>query len=77
MARSFYKGENLGSVPACAICVGKGRGRRQVLHLPCGVRVWLCEDHRSDAFLTSRAGRDLATSLMHVWRSADCLTARP
>ncbi|MGD9573191.1 MAG: hypothetical protein AB7V62_15015, partial [Thermoleophilia bacterium] len=75
MARSFYKGENLGSIPACAICVGKGRGKRAELHLPCGVSVWLCEAHRDPAFLTSRAGRDLIVSLMHVWRATGCMTA--
>lgn len=76
MARSFYKGERLGSTPACAICVGPGRGRRAELHLPCGVRVWLCDAHRSIEFQTRRAGRDLVTSLMHVWRSSGCFTRR-
>ncbi|MGE4175990.1 MAG: hypothetical protein AB7G65_09070, partial [Thermoleophilia bacterium] len=38
--------------------------------------VWLCEEHRDPAFLRSRAGRDIVVSLMHVWRSAGCLTAR-
>src|SRR5215467_7853621 len=75
MARSFYKGEALGSTPACAICVGKGSGKRERLHLPGGVSVWLCTAHRDPTFLRKRAGRDLVTSLMHVWRSADCFTA--
>ncbi|MGD9573771.1 MAG: hypothetical protein AB7V62_17970, partial [Thermoleophilia bacterium] len=69
MPWSYYKGENLGSLPACAICAGKGRGPRAELHLPCGVSVWLCAAHRDPAFLTSRAGRDLVVSLMHVWRA--------
>jgi len=76
VARSFYKGESLGATPACAICVGKGRGRRAQLHLPGGVSVWLCEAHRDPEFLRSRACRDIVVSLMHVWRSAGCLTAR-
>lgn len=76
MARSFYKGERLGSVPACAICAGAGRGERARLHLPCGVSVWLCAAHRSPEFIAGRAGRDLTTSLLHVWRAAGCLTAR-
>jgi len=76
MARSLYKGERLGKTPACAICVGAGRGGRALLYLPCGVRVWLCEAHRSPEFLSRRAGRDLVASLWHVWSSADCLTAR-
>ena len=75
MARSFYKGENLGSVPACAICVGKGQGKRERFHLPGGVSVWLCAAHRDPSFTLRRAGRDLVASLMHVWRSADALTA--
>jgi hypothetical protein len=74
MARSFSKGPNLGSVPACAICVGKGEGRRARLHLPGGVSVWLCAAHRDPGFVYGRAGRDLVVSLMHVWRSADCFT---
>ena len=76
MARSFYKETNLGSTPACAICVGKGQGRRARLHLPGGVSVWLCATHRDPGFLNARAGRDLVVSLLHVWRAADCLTAR-
>ena len=74
MARSFYKGERLGGLPACAICGGAGRGDRAELHLPAGVRVWLCAAHRSEEFLTRRAGRDLVASLLHVWRAAGCLT---
>jgi hypothetical protein len=76
VARSLYKGERLGSRPACAICVGAGQGERAELHLPCGVRVWLCAAHRSREFQTARAGRDFVTSLMHVWRSSGCLTRR-
>jgi hypothetical protein len=76
VARSFYKGPNLGSTPACAICVGKGQGKRAPLHLPGGVSVWLCAAHRDPGFLRSRAGRDIVVSLMHVWRSAGCFTAR-
>lgn len=75
MARSFYKEKGLGSRPACAICVGAGEGERAPLHLPCGVSVWLCAAHRSVAFQTRRAGRDLEASLFHVWRSSGCLTA--
>ncbi len=76
MPWSYYKGENLGSLPACAICGGRGRGRRAELHLPCGVSVWLCAAHRDPSFLTSRAGRDLVVSLMHVWRASGAMTRR-
>ncbi len=76
MARSFYKGEPLGKLPPCAICVGAGRGGRAELHLPGGVSVWLCADHRSEEFQCRRAGRDLVASLMAVWRGAGCFTAR-
>ena len=69
MARSFYKGEGLGSTPACAICVGKGEGKRAKLHLPVGLHVWLCASHRDPSFLSARAGRDLVASLMHVWNA--------
>ena len=76
MAPSFYKGESLGWTPACAICVGKGQGTRAQLHLPGGVSVWLCAAHRDPEFLTRRAGRDVAVSLMHVWMAAGCYTAQ-
>lgn len=75
VVKTFYKGEKLGSLPACAICGGAGQGRRAEVHLPGGVSIWLCAAHRSPEFLTRRAGRDLATSLLHVWRAAGCLTA--
>ena len=76
MPRSFYKGERLGNLPACAICMGRGHGPRALLHLPLGVSVWLCAAHRDPEWLAARAGRDLVVSLQTVWRAADCLTAR-
>ena len=76
MIKTFYKGPKLGKLPACAICGGPGRGKRERLHLSCGVGVWLCEAHRDPEFLTRRSGRDLAASLLHVWRAADCLTSK-
>lgn len=72
--KSFYKGEPLGKLPACAICGGAGEGPRAELRLGYGVSVWLCAAHRSRAFLTRRSGRDIVASLMHVWRAAGCLT---
>jgi hypothetical protein len=76
MAKSFYKGERLGSQPPCAICMGRGEGERAQLVLPGGVSVWLCAAHRSDSFQRRRAGRDFSVSLHYVWRAAGCLTAR-
>lgn len=76
MATSFYKARGMGSRPPCAICMGPGEGPRAELHLPCGVRVWLCEAHRSAEFQARRAGRDLMVSLMNVWQAAGCLTRR-
>ena len=75
MPRSFYKGEWLGKLPACAICVGRGHGP-PLLHLPLGVSVWLCAAHRDPEWLASQAGRDLVVSLQTVWGAANCLTAR-
>jgi hypothetical protein len=76
MARSAYKGGRDGKLPVCAICEGPGQGERALFHMTGGVRVWLCEAHRSPEFLTRRAGRDLAASLLRAWRSLDCLDAR-
>jgi hypothetical protein len=74
--RTYYKARGLGKLPPCAICAGPGSGPRAELHLTHGVRVWLCEAHRSEEFLRHRAGRDLVASLAAVWRAAGCLTAR-
>ena len=76
MPRSFYRAGHLGNAPPCAICMGRGRGPRALLHLPHGVSVWLCAAHREPEWLRARAGRDLAVSLETVWRAANCLTAR-
>ena len=76
MAKSFYKGERLGSQPPCAICMGRGEGERGRLLLPGGVVVWLCGAHRSLAFQRSRAGRDFFVSLSCVWQAAGCFTVR-
>ena len=35
--------------------MGPGRGERALLHLPGGVSVWLCAEHRGHDFLTRRA----------------------
>lgn len=76
MPVSYYKGERLGKAPPCAICAGPGHGRREELHLPYGVSVWLCAMHRGGEFASRRSGRDLTVSLMHVWGAAGCLTRR-
>ena len=76
MAKSLYKGEPLGSLPPCAICMGRGEGERGQLTLPGGVTVWLCGAHRSDSFQRRRAGRDFFFTLSCVWQAAGCFTAR-
>jgi hypothetical protein len=76
MARSYYKGPSLGKLPACAICAGPGSGGRAEFHLPGGVVVWLCAEHRAHEFLVSRTGRDIVASLMHLWRAAGCFDRR-
>jgi len=43
------------------------------MHLPFGLSVWLCAAHRSEEFLTRRAGRDLVVSLSGVWDAAGCM----
>ena len=75
MTRTLYKARGMGSAPPCAICMGPGVGGRAPLHLPFGLSVWLCAEHRSPEFLQRRAGRDLVVSLSGVWRAAGCLTA--
>ena len=76
MARSHYKDVWQGKLPGCALCAGPGEGAREELLLTHGVRVWLCAAHRSPAFLTMRAGRDLVASLHEVWRRAGALSTR-
>ena len=75
MARTLYKARGMGSSPPCAICMGPGSGPRARLHLPFGLSVWLCAEHRSREFLTRRAGRDLVVSLSGVWDAAGCMTS--
>ena len=55
--------------------MGPGSGPRARLHLPFGLSVWLCAEHRSHEFLTRRAGRDLVVSLSGVWDAAGCMSA--
>ena len=74
VAKSFYKGERLGSRPPCLLCMGRGEGERAELHLPYGVTVWLCAAHRSVEFQVRRAGRDFVASLSRAWAGAGCLT---
>lgn len=74
MVKSFYKGQPPGKRPPCLICMGPGRGQRELVHMPHGVSVWLCGAHRSPEFLTRRAGRDLVASLVRAWGAAGCLT---
>ena len=71
--KSYDKGEPLGKRPACAICGGPGQGARAELRLAYGVSVWLCAGHRSERFVSGRAGRDIVASLMCVWRAAGCM----
>jgi hypothetical protein len=56
--------------------MGAGIGERAELRLPCGIRVWLCEAHRSDEFQRRRAGRDFVATLMGVWSAAGCMNRR-
>jgi hypothetical protein len=53
----------------------RGEGERRLLHLPHGVSVWLCAEHRSAEFQTRRSGRDLIVSLAWAWDAAGCLGA--
>ena len=76
MAKSFDKGEPLGSCPPCVICMGRGEGERGLLTLPGGVSVWLCAAHRSESFQRRRACRDFVYTLSCVWQAAGCFTAR-
>src|SRR5262245_6468036 len=74
MAKSHYKARGPGKLPMCLICAGPGEGPRAEVTLTHGVRVWLCEAHRSPRFLRARSGRDFAASLMGCFRAAGCLS---
>jgi hypothetical protein len=60
--------------PICAICLDRTRGTTLERELTHGVRIWLCQGHHSIAFLRSNTGRDLAVSLLRIWRAQGCLT---
>ena len=66
----------IGDQPKCAICAGDGAGGCAEHHLTHGVSVWLCEMHRSDAFLRRRGGCDLVDSLAGLWTAAGRLGTR-
>jgi len=59
---------------ACAICLDRTRGKTQRVSFAYGVTVILCQGHASVEFLTQRGGRDLALTLMELWKAAGCLT---
>ena len=60
--------------PVCAICVDRTRGKTQRIQLTHRVSVWLCSDHASTQFQTTRSGRDFVATLAAVWKANDCLT---
>ena len=62
--------------PPCAICGHGGRALREQRHLTHGISVWLCDAHRSEAFMNRRAGRDFAERLSAVWAASGVLTVR-
>ena len=66
----------IGDEPKCAICAGNGAGGCAEHHLTHGVSVWLCETHRSDAFLRRDGGHDFVDSLRGMWTAAGRLGTR-
>jgi hypothetical protein len=62
--------------PPCAICGHGGSGHREQRHLTHGISVWLCDAHRSDAFMKRRSGREFAERLSAVWAASGVLTVR-
>jgi hypothetical protein len=72
---SLYKARGLPvKSPLCAICLDRTRGKTLERQLTHGVKIWLCEGHHSVEFMRSNAGRDLAVTLLRIWRSHGCLT---
>ncbi len=68
-------GDGTSSLP-CAICGRAGRGPRAERHLTHGVSIWLCDAHRSDAFMRRRSGKEFVERLAAVWLSSGVLTLR-
>ena len=66
----------IGDEPKCAICADNGAGGCAEHHLTHGVSVWLCETHRSDAFLRRDGGHDFVDSLRGMWTAAGRLGTR-
>ena len=62
--------------PPCAICGRAGRGPRMLRHLTHGVSIWLCDAHRSDAFMRRRSGDEFVERLAAVWTASGVLTGR-
>ena len=55
MPRSFYKGEWLGKLPACAICMGRGHGPRALSLFQAALRT----AHRTRGLPGSYSWREL------------------
>jgi len=75
MPATLYKARGLPTKqPVCAICVDRTRGKTVRLDLGRGVTVWLCADHGSEQFRTSRSGRDFVLTLDRLWTAHGCMT---
>ena len=75
MPATLYKARGLPTKhPVCAICVDRTRGKTARLDLGRGVTVWLCADHGSERFRTSRSGRDFVLTLDRLWKAHGCMT---
>jgi len=75
MPATLYKARGLPTKhPVCAICVDRTRGKTARLDLGRGVTVWLCADHGSERFRTSRSGRDFVLTLDRLWKANGCMT---
>ena len=62
--------------PPCALCGYRGHSDRVLHHLTHGLVVWLCQAHRSEAFLTRRSGLEFTERLGAVWAASGVLTKR-
>lgn len=60
----------------CLLCSRRTGRQAWPHHLTHGIRIWLCDHHRSDGFLRRRRGKDFVEGLSRIWRSAGMLNTR-
>ena len=77
MAKSLYKARGMGSRPPCAICMGPGRGPREQLRLPFGLRSGSAPSTGPRSSSPGGRGGTSWSASRGVWTATGCPDGRP